>query len=146
MALQETRAATSPRTILQAAGLVKVTLAATTTNETVLAGDCIGIKYETNEWVLSARATVDQPLLVVLDPGISGDTITCAMMAIVEVTTTKTNVGTIGEKVCYDDNGAYKGVTGGYPDVGFVASVASDSLSAQIFVCPCIPHLTIPRS
>ena len=140
MAFLETRAATAPRTVLQAAGICQITLAGT-----VFAGDCLGI--DTATWVLSASATAEQPLLVALTDGYSGDVIDAAMMVVVEVTTTATNVATaLGQLVCLDDNGLYKADTAEYPDVGFVTSIGADSLSAVLYVCPLMAQLTVVRA
>ena len=139
MAFAETRAATSPRTIMEAKGVCNIPI-----TETILAGDCLGISGAA--WVLSASATVEQPLLVAIQDGVSGDTIEAAILAIVKCTTTSTNVATVGELVCVDYDGAYKADTGNYPDCGFVTSIGSDSLSAVMIICPLVPQLTTARA
>lgn len=139
MALTETRAVTSPRTVMQAEGVCDITLAGT-----VLPGDCLGITGGT--WVLSADASGEQPLLVAIEGGVSGDVIKCAMMAVLTITTTSTNKATLGEIVSIDDSGLYGGSTSAEPDVGFVVSVDSGDLGATIVVCPLCPQLTTVRA
>ena len=139
MAFAETRAAASPRIIQEAAGICKVPIA-----EAIMAGDCLGITSAT--WVLSASATVEHPLLVAIESGVSGDTIACALMAVIKCTTTSTNVATVGEIVALHDSGYYVAAGSNLPDVGFVASIGSDSLSAILVVCPMAPQLTTQRA
>lgn len=136
MAFLETRQA---RTILQGVCPVDVTLA-----EAVHAGDCLGDSSST--WVLSAHASGEQPKLIAAVDGVSGDIIPAYMMAVIRVTTTSANVATRCEKVALKDTGEYQAAGANLPDVGFVASVASDSLSAELFVCPMMAQLTVVRA
>ena len=136
MAFVETR---TERTVLEGVAPVKVLLA-----EDVKAGDCLGDSSGT--WVLSADASAEQPKLVAGEDGKSGETITAYMMAVVKVITTVANQATCCEKVALKDTGEYQVAGAGLPDVGFVASVASDEKSAILFLCPMIPQLTVVRS
>jgi len=145
MAFVETRSAAAARTVLDAVGVCRVALCATSTTNVVYAGDSLGI--DTNsEWDLSAHASGEQPLLVALESGVGGDTISAALMALIEVTTTSTNVATLGEEVALKDTGEYQATGAGLPDVGFVVSVGSDSLSAILCICPSFPQLTTARA
>jgi len=137
MAFAETRG--SGRRLLQGVAPVEVTLA-----ETVYVGDPLGITSGT--WVLSAHTSAEEPILIAGVGGASGDIITAYPMAIVEVITTATNKATVGEKVALSDVGAYKAAAATHPDVGFVASIGSDSLTAILFLCPMAAQLTVVRA
>lgn len=111
----------------------------------IVAGDCLGVSGGT--WVLSAHTTGEQPLLIAGNAATTGDTITAYPMGIVKVVTTATNVSTVGEKVGYADTGFYEADSAGVdPDVGHVASIGSDSLSATMFLLPLGPQLTTTRA
>ncbi len=116
----------------------------------VFGGDCLAIDGtygNGNTWNLSASATAEQPLLIASNQGSSGDTITAYPLAIVEVVTTSSNVATVGEKVGVADDGSYAADSAGaYPDVGHVASIGSDSLSAILFLCPMGAQLVTLRA
>ena len=146
MAFAETRAATSPRLIKDAAGIMDVTITSTATSEIILCGDLLGVDYPNKEWTLSAGTTFEHPTMIALEDAYSGDTIKAALMAIVEVVTTSTNAATVGEVAALSDAGAYQVAGGGLPDVGFVVSVGGDSLSAVMVICPAIPRLTTQRA
>ena len=135
MAFAET--ASTPRTIT---GLcpVKITL-----TEQVQAGDPIG--YYAG-WVLAISTNSIQPLLIAGEHGKVGQVITAYPMAKVGVVTTAANVATVGEKVAISDTGTYAPAATGDPDVGFVSSIGSDSLSAILFLFPMAPQLTVVRA
>ena len=137
MAFAETRG--SGRRVLAHFGAVDVLLA-----EAVQPGDCLGIISAT--WVLSASATVAQPLLVAGVKGEAAETIQGYVGAIVEVITTAANVATVGEKAALADNGSYQAAGIGLPDVGYVVGVGSDSLTAILFVLPSAAQLTVVRA
>ena len=137
MAFLETRG--SARRLLEGIAPTEITLAGT-----VYVGDCLGITGGT--WVVSADTLGEQPILVAAVGGASGDKIKAYPMAVVEVVTTLTNAATVGEKVALKDTGEYQAAGAGLPDVGFVASVGSDSLTAILFVCPMAAQLTIQRT
>lgn len=136
MAFLETR---TDRIVLSGVGRVEVTL-----SEGVKAGDCLGDSSAT--WVLSAHASGEAPVLVAGVNGLSGEIIVAYMMAVLQVTTTASNKATQGEVVALKDTGEYQAAGGGLPDVGCVASVGSDSLSAIIFVCPMMQLMDTARS
>ncbi len=139
MAFSETRAAASPRTVLQARGICNIPI-----TETILPGDCLGILSA--EWVLSASATVDHPILIAVEGGEDGDTIEAALIAVVEVETTVANVATVGELVALNDDGSYEAAGSNLPDVGFVTSIGGDSLSAVLVVSPMLQQIDTARS
>jgi len=136
MAFVETR---TDRIVLSGVGRVEVKL-----SEAVKAGDCLGDSSGT--WVFSAHASAEHPVLVAGVSGLSGETIVAYMMAVLQVTTTLTNVATLGEVVALKDTGEYQAAGSNLPDVGCVASVGSDSLSAIIFVCPMMQLMDTQRS
>jgi hypothetical protein len=135
MAFLETR---TERRVLEGICPVKITLAGA-----VKAGDCLG--YDSG-WKLSASATAIQPLLVAGEDGASGELIAAYPLAVVEAVTTAANVATVGEKVALKDDGCYQAAGAGLPDVGYVASIGADNLSAIIVVNPQVPQLTVVRS
>jgi len=135
MAFEETR---QDRKILEGIAPVKITLAGA-----VKAGDCLG--YDSG-WKLSASATIIQPLLVAGEDGASGDVITAYPLAVVEAVTTSGNAATVGETVALKDDGCYQAAGVGLPDVGCVASIGSDSLTAILFLCPMVAQETVVRS
>ena len=113
--------------------------------EAVQMGDPLGISI-TPGWVLSASATVEQPVLIAGEKGAVGQTIIAYLMAIVECKNLLANVATLGEKVAVTDAGLYAAAGAGLPDVGFVASVDADSLGCVLFLNPTAPQLTVVRS
>ena len=119
---------------------VKVTL-----EEAVQMGDPLGISA-TPGWVLSASATVEQPVLIAGEKGAVGQTIVAYLVAIVECKNLLANKATLGEKVAVTDTGLYAAAGVGLPDVGFVASVDADSLGCVLFLNPTAPQLTVVRS
>ena len=137
MAFAETRG--SARRLLEGIAPTEITLAGT-----VYVGDCLGITGGT--WVLSAHTSAEEPILIAGVGGASGDIITAYPMAIVEVITTTANVGVVGAKVALTDAGAYGPAGTGLPDVGFTASVGSDSKTAILFLCPMATQLTVVRA
>ena len=116
---------------------VKVLLAGT-----VQAGDPLGYN---GGWIWSVSATTYQPKLIAGEAGCSGETITAYPMAIVEVTHTAANTGTVGEKVAVADTGYYASAASQTPDIGYVASVEGDSLSSKIFCFPLMAQLAVIR-
>ena len=137
MAFAETR---RDRIILEGINPVKVTLA-----ELVFAGDPLGISGGT--WVLSASATVEQPVLIAATAGKVGETIYAYPMAVVVCNVASaTYAATVGEKVCVNDTGLYIAATADYPDVGFVSSYDAAALQATIFMCPMAAQLTVVRA
>jgi len=135
MAFAETR---QDRKILEGIAPVKITLAGA-----VKAGDCLG--YDSG-WKLSASETTIQPLLVAGEAGATDDVITAYPLAVVEAINIEANVATVGEKVALADDGSYQAAGTGLPDVGHVASIGADSLSAILFLCPMAAQLTVVRS
>ena len=127
------------RRILQGILPFKVTLA-----ENVYAGDPLGIS--SNTWVLSAHASAEQPIAIAGAKGVVGDRITAFLMASVECTHTAGNTPTDGGKVAVHDSGYYIVAASAKPDVGFVTSVASDSLTSVVCLCPIAPQLTTART
>jgi hypothetical protein len=135
MAFQETASAAR---IVEGWCPIKITLAGT-----VAAGD--PLMYSTG-WVLATRIATEPPLLVAGEPGVSGEEITAFPLANVKVTTTATNVATKGEVVAVADDGSYYAAASTMPDVGFVASVGSDSLSAILSLCPAMQIIATKRT
>lgn len=126
------------RKVLEGIAPVKITLAGA-----VKAGDCLG--YDSG-WKLSASETTIQPLLVAGEDGAIGDVITAYPLAVVEAINILANVATVGEKVALKDDGCYQAAGTGLPDVGYVASIGNDSLTAILFLCPMAAQLTVVRS
>lgn len=126
------------RTILAGVGGVQITLSGS-----VYAGDPLGYN---SGWVLSASASTIQPLLIAGTNGNSGDRIIAYPMAIVKVANTLANTPAAGDKVALTDGGLYAAAGAGLPDVGYVASIASDSLSSVLCLCPAAAQLTVVRS
>jgi hypothetical protein len=126
------------RRVLEGINPFSVTLA-----EAVHAGDPLGISGGT--WVLSASATVEQPIAIAAENGAVGETITAYTMAVVECVTTSSTYATVGEKVAVSDTGYYMAATADYPDVGFVASIGG-LVTAIVFLCPCAAQLTVVRA
>jgi hypothetical protein len=114
------------RIIVRGIAPVDITLAGT-----VNVGD--PLMYSSG-WKLSASSGSDATLLVALDKGVSGQVIKAAPIAVIQCTNTAPNVGTVGEIVSVDDNGAYESAASNTQDVGFVTSIGSDSLSTTICV------------
>jgi len=137
MAFAETRTA-GGREILETSEPVLILLA-----ELVFSGDCLGYS---SGWIRSAAATGEHPLLVALDDGAIGDYIKASQMAVVKVTTTATNVAGVGDIVALSDTGDYQVASAGLPDVGFVASIGDDDLSATMVICPQVQQLTSVRA
>ena len=135
MAFEEAR---QSRRVLEGIAPVKITLAGA-----VVAGDCVG--YSTG-WKLSASATTVQPLLVAGEDGAIGDVITAYPLAVVEAINILANKATVGEKVALKDDGYYQAAGSGLPDVGYVASIGADSLSAILFLCPTAAQITVVRA
>jgi hypothetical protein len=127
------------RKVLQGILPFKVTLA-----EPVYAGDPLGIS--SNTWVLSAHADAEEPIAIAGRKGIAGETITAFLMAAVEFTHTSGNVPTDGGKIAVHDSGYYVVAGSGLPDVGYITSVASDSLTSVGVMCPIAPQLTTART
>jgi len=127
------------RRVLSGACPVTITL-----SEDCKAGDCLGISSGT--WVVSAHTSAEEPVLVAGTAGISGQKITAYPVAIVECITTSSNVGTLGEVVALSDTGTYKNAASNQPDVGYVASVGSDSLTAILVVYPGVVNVDTPRT
>ncbi len=138
MAFAETRLRGN-REILESSQTVKITLA-----ELVMNGDVLGITGAT--WVRSAHASSEHPLLIALDDGPSGGEIRASQMAVVKVVTTSGNVGTAGTVVALNDSGNYVAAGGGLPDVGVIATIGSDSLSATMVIFPQIQQTTSVRA
>jgi hypothetical protein len=126
------------RTILDGVGKVELTLAGN-----VYAGDPIGYN---SGWVLSASATTIQPLFVAGTNGSTGERIVAYAQAVVKVVTTAANAATAGAKVALTDGGLYTAAGAGLPDVGYVVSVGSDSLTAILAIDPQAAQITVVRS
>jgi hypothetical protein len=126
------------RTIISGVAPTKITLAGN-----VNAGDLLGYN---SGWVISASATTIQPLLIAGSSANSGESIIAYPMAVVRTTNLVANVATVGSKVALTDGGLLQPAGAGLPDVGYVASIGSDSLSAVVCLCPMIPQVTVVRS
>ena len=137
MAFAETRLRGN-REILESSQSVIITLA-----ELVMNGDVLGYS---GGWVRSAHASSEHPLLIALDDGPSGGEIRASQMAVVKVITTSGNVGTAGTVVALNDSGNYVAAGGGLPDVGVIATIGSDSLSATMVIFPQIQQTTSVRA
>jgi len=127
------------REVLSGTCPVRVKLA-----ERVYAGACLAASSP--NWILSAHASGETPLLVAGTAGEVNDYIKAYPLAAIKVTTTLANVATLGELVSLDDDGTFVADTANYPDVGFVTEVGSDSLSAELVVCPMIQQLDTART
>ena len=126
------------RTVFDGVGKVELTLAGN-----VYAGDPIGYN---SGWVLSASATTIQPLFIAATDGKTGERIVAYAMAVVRVVTTSANAATAGARVAVSDGGLYTAAGAGLPDVGYVVSVGSDSLTAILALDPQAAQITVVRS